>query len=67
VPARVVYDYNGPIVLKAASRTIEIAMVGCMARERGLPPDSVVEFENAGLVKSPFDYGNFFATISPFH
>lgn len=61
-PTRVIYDFNGPIALKAASRTIEIAMVGCVGRARGLPPDAVVRFENTSLGKAPFDYGNFFAT-----
>jgi ABC-2 type transport system permease protein len=61
-PARVVYDFNGSLALKAASRTIEVALVRCVARARGLPPESVVRFENVGSGKAPFDYGNFFAS-----
>ncbi|WP_394843533.1 ABC transporter permease [Pendulispora brunnea] len=61
-PARVLYDFNGPLASKAAARTIEIAMIGCVARARGMPSDSVVRFENTTTGKAPFDYGHFFAT-----
>jgi len=61
-PARVLYDFAGPLSSRAAARTIEIAMVGCVARAHGVAPDSVVRFENTSTGKSPLDYGYFFAT-----
>lgn len=60
-PARVSYDFHGAIATRAAARTIEIALIRCTARARGLPPEAAVQLEDAAA-KRPIDYGNFFTT-----
>ncbi len=59
---RVLYDFNGQLGTKAAARMVEMAMIGCVGRLRGVPASSAVQFQDESSTKPPFDYGNFFTT-----
>ncbi|KKB64962.1 ABC transporter permease [Robbsia andropogonis] len=61
-PSIVRYDFNGPIVEKAAARLIEMALARCAARQQGIVSADLVRFENTVPFQRPFNYGMFFVT-----